>query len=185
MEIKVYLRIGAGMKEKTSEGYQDTRINCIREEDLVYKSAILIKNVEEGFADYDYLVLQGEKEAFEQFLAQVLVLNGAADSYADFYYAKLDENHKEYFRNALSEENRSFLISGTWSEGIYYPLDAKLLQFLLEITVQELLFCTFYFTGYACTVWGNYGLRFPVFFRESETKERYQKLAEACGLTTE
>ena len=173
------------MKEKISEAYKETISNCIREEDLTDRSAILIKNVEEGFADYEYLILQGEEEAFAKFLSQVMVLNGIADSYADFYYARLDEKQKEHFQNALSEENLSFLISGTWSEGIYYPLDGKLLHFLLEITAQELLFSTFYFTGYACTVWGNYGLRFPAFFKDNETKERYQKLAEACGLTTE
>jgi hypothetical protein len=173
------------MKEKASEGYKETIISCIQEEDLADKPAILINNVEEGFENYEYLVLQGEKEAFEQFLTQVMVLNGTADSYADFYYARLDENEKEYFHKALSKENRSFLLKGTWSEGIYYSLDSRLLQFLLEITANELLFCTFYFTRYACTVWGNYGLQFPVFFRDGETKERYQKLAEACGLTTE
>lgn len=173
------------MKEKSSEGYKDTIISCIGEEAFADTSAILIKNVEEGFADYEYLVLQGELEAFDQFLAQTMVLNGTADSYADFYYARLDENQKEHFHNALSEINRSFLIKGTWTEGIYYPLDDKLMRFLLEITAKELLFSTFYFTRYPCTVWGNYGLRFPVFFRDSKTKERYQKLAEACGLTAE
>lgn len=173
------------MEEKTSEGHKENIISCIREEDLADKPAILINNVEEGFENYEYLVLQGEKEAYEQFLAQVMVLNGIADAYADFYYARLDEVQKECFHKALSEENRTFLLEGTWTDGIYYSLNSRLLQFLLEITVKELLFSTFYFTRYACTVWGNYGLRFPVFFREDETKEKYRKLAESCGLTAE
>ncbi len=146
------------------------------------KQAILIHKVEEGFTDYEYLILKGDKAGYKEFMSKALSMNGKSRSYADFYYNNLSEEQKDLFLKALPKEKSEYFKHKTWTEGIYYPLDEELLDFLLGITMDELLFSSFYFTKYPCTVWGNYDLKFPVFFRDKETRNRYRELAFSCGI---
>ncbi len=167
-------------EEKTVSG-EEAAIP-VSEKELANKQAILVHQIEEGFAGFKSLILKGDKAGYREFMSKVLSLNGKAESYADFYYQKLTGEQKEAFRNALTEEELAYFNGRTWRESIYFALDEELLNFLLDITMNELLFSTFYFTKYPCTVWGNYGLKFPLFFKNEQIRDRYLKLAEECGL---
>ncbi len=157
----------------------------MNEEDLLNKNAILINNVDEGFKNYEYLILEGDKAGYKEFMSEILSLNGEQGVYADFYYEKLSAEQKDSFLKALSKEKLEFFNHSNWAGGIYFSLNEEILDFLLDITMDELLFSSFYFTKYPCTVWGNYGLKFPAFFKDKEIKNRYQELALSCGLKKE
>lgn len=146
-------------------------------------NALRIENVEEGFEQYDYVILEGSEEQYRNFLYKVIELNGSNHSYADFYYSKLTMEQKENFKENLTASDLNYLNSNLFIEDIYFSLTERLMTFLLDITIKEILFSSFYFTKYPCTLWGNYGLKFPIFFKNNTIKKTYQKLADSCGLT--
>ncbi|QHQ59466.1 hypothetical protein Ana3638_00520 [Anaerocolumna sedimenticola] len=158
------------------------QILSITEKELLNKNAVLLKNVEEGFANREYFILKGDRKGFKAFMHKALNRNGEAEVYADFYYPNLSIEQRNGFLKALSKENLDIFKKYNWPDKIYIGLNSELLDFLLDITMDELLFCSFYFTRFPCTVWGNYNLTFPVFFKDSETKGRYEKLAAECEL---
>lgn len=167
------------------EADKNSGIRSVWEEELRDKQAIIINKIEEGFSEYKYLVLKGDKAGYRKFLDEIYALNGEEDSYADFYYGNLTEQQREGFLKVLSKENQNYVKCNDWTKSLYFKLNPELLHFLLEITLEELLFSTFYFTRYPCTIWGNYNMRFPVFFNDKKIKNRYQVLAEQSGLILE
>lgn len=134
---------------------------------------------------YAAVVLSGTKDAMNQFLLEALAHNEAA-AYVDFYYPVLKAEEQQRFLDALKAEMRSFVTSfEADGQNVYYRLDKNNLPFLAEVTAAELLFSTFYFAKEKAVVWGNYGLKYPLFCESSEMLERYLKMAERNNLTTE
>ena len=144
--------------------------------------AILFENIQEGFENYEYFILEGGKEAYKKFLMQSYEINGQDGVFGDFYYSSLGEAEKESFRQGLAEKGHKFYMPESWGQGVYYCLTKEGLSFLADITLDEILLSTFYFTKFACTIWGNYGLKFPCFFRDKYVKDKYKDLALNCGL---
>lgn len=52
----------------------------------------------------------------------------------------------------------------SWETGCFADFYFGRLTLLADLSARELLFSTFYFTRPRCTVWGNYGLKYPVFY---------------------
>lgn len=149
---------------------------------LAKKGAILIENVEDGFRQYESVILKGGKQAMKDFLVRCLEEN-IEQSFADFYYPVLDKDRQKQFEAGLSMEEKAVLLQfGTGQGEIYYPLQKENLDLLHEITARNWLFSTFYFTGHKAAVWGNYNLEYPLFCEESKTLEFYKKIAAECGL---
>lgn len=158
-------------------------IKRYKESEFTETNAILVHNVEKGFEQYENAILEGSEEQYREFLYKAMELNGFNHSYADFYYSKLTMEEKENLKEKLRAKDLDYLNNNLFTDDIYFSLTERLMTFLLDITVKELLFSSFYFTKYPCTLWGNYGLKFPIFFIDKSIKETYQKLAVSCGLT--
>ena len=62
------------------------------------------------------------------------------------------------------------------SEDIFIRLNSELLEILLKLTSNEILFSSFYFAKYPCLVWGNYGHRYPIFFKDELAKQMIMEL---------
>lgn len=159
-----------------------TPIKPIREGFKIDKELLIINRIEDGFADCEYFFLEGKDLDYRVFMLEVFALNGENNSYADFYYGRLNLEQKESLKQSLSKEELRFLDRIQYGDGIYFPLTEDLMLFLLNITIKEILFSTFYFTKYPCTIWGNYNKKFPMFFLDKETKSRYKNLANSCSL---
>lgn len=151
--------------------------------DVIDKELLLIKRIEDGFADCESFILEGKDLDYKRFMSEVFALNGDNNSYADFYYGKLNLDQKEILKQSLPKEELQFLEKIQYEDGIYFPLTKDLLFFLLNVTLKERLFSTFYFTKFPCTIWGNYNKNFPVFFRDVVSKKKYKELAIECNLT--
>jgi predicted DNA-binding protein (MmcQ/YjbR family) len=160
-----------------------TNITGYSESEFYKTNAIIIKRIEIGFEQYQYAILEGDEDQYLKFFSEIMLLNGSDHSYADFYYSKLTMEQKEKLKNALTPDELGICNNLELSEDIFYSLTEQFMRFLLHISAKELLFSSFYFTKYPCTIWGNYGLRFPIFFNSDTIKKRYQKLAIKCGLT--
>lgn len=135
-------------------------------ETLLEKGAIWFERIEEGFNLYPYYLMEGSEDELYKKLKVLVEKNGYENSYVDFYYGRLTEDAKELVRNALTKEEVAYLDSLDLNhDTIYFPLNETLLEITAKLSVQEVLFSTYYFCKYPCTVWGNYNRKFPVFIK--------------------
>lgn len=157
----------------------------ISDQEFLQKNLLHISNVEEGFRTYEYAILSGTEENYREFIECAVSMNGAENSYFDCYYSRLEEESKEKFRRGLTAAEREELADMERTQAVYYPLTQEWIPMASKVTARELLFSTFYFGKYLCTLWGNYGLRYPIFFGDKETRKIYEGVARACGLEIE
>jgi len=136
-------------------------------EELKNDDFIYIENIQEGFNKYPNLTLEGTEGYINNEIRQLFNANGVKNSYADFYYGRLDQEEKNRVKAALDEKEIIVIESLQLTDNdIFLRLNSELLEILLKLTVNEVLFSSFYFTKYPCLVWGNYGKRYPVFFKD-------------------
>ena len=157
------------------------KLLAISKKDFMKKELIYFDNIQDGFDHYHYFTLYGIEAQYDKFLEKAFYLN-KDHAYVDFYYGRLEENEKENLQSFLTQEDLQILDFIDYDNGIYFPLTEEILPFSLKITAQEILFSTFYFTKIPCTLWGNYNLKFPIFFKDLEAKHIYEELARSCDL---
>lgn len=151
-------------------------IRALPEEHLKDRGALLIHRITDGMEEYESLILNGSIEEYHVFLRGLLRENGTQDSFADFYYSMVSEEARAMIMSVLTPEEKIIISSLDTSDGIYYPLTEELLPVLLKLTSREILFSTFYFSKYPCTLWGNYDMQYPVLFRDGAVREHYEGL---------
>ena len=141
-------------------------------EELKKENVIYIENIQEGFSKYPNTMLEGTEEYVNNAIRQLFNVNGLENSYADFYYGRLDKEAKNIVKSALDKKEIMVIESLNLSaEDIFVRLNPELLEILLKLTVNEVLFSSFYFAKYPCVVWGNYGKRYPVFFKDDSVMQ--------------
>lgn len=117
-------------------------------------------------------MLEGTEEYVNNAIRQLVNVSGLENSYADFYYGRLDQEAKNKVKAALDEKEIMVIESLQLSaEDIFIRFNSELLEILLKLTVNEVLFSSFYFAKYPCVVWGNYGKRYPVFFKDDSVMQ--------------
>lgn len=135
--------------------------------ELEKENIIYIKNIQDGFNKYPNTMFEGTEEQVNSAIRKLVNLNGFENSYADFYYGRLDKEAKNKVKAELYEKEIMVIESLELSaEDIFLRLNSEILEILLKLTVKEVLFSSFYFAKYPCVVWGNYGKRYPVFFKD-------------------
>jgi hypothetical protein len=149
-------------------------------DELKKENVIYIGNIQEGFNKYPNIMLEGTEEYVNNVIRQIVNANGLVNSYADFYYGKLDQESKNKVKAVLNEKEIILIESLQLSKkDIFVRLNSELLEILLKLTVTEVLFSSFYFGKYPCVVWGNYGRRYPIFFKDDSVM---QKVIDLIGL---
>ena len=73
-------------------------------EELKKENVIYIENIQEGFNKYPNLMLEGTEEYVNNAIRQLFNANGLDNSYADFYYGRLDKEAKDRVKVALDEK---------------------------------------------------------------------------------
>ncbi|MBD7911150.1 hypothetical protein [Clostridium cibarium] len=135
--------------------------------ELEKKNVVYIKNIQEGFDRYPNSILEGTEEHVNDVIRKLFSINGVENSYADFYYGRLNEEEKGAVKNILDEKEIILIESfKLCPEDIFIRLNSEILEILLKLTAREVLFSSFYFTKYPCLIWGNYNRRYPVFFKD-------------------
>ncbi|PRR81633.1 hypothetical protein [Clostridium vincentii] len=141
-------------------------------EELKKKNIIYIESIQEGFNKYPNTMLDGSEEQVNTAIRQLFNINGLDNSYADFYYGRLNQQEKNRVQAALDEKEVMVIESLQLStDDIFIQLNSELLEILLKLTANEVLFSSFYFAKYPCLVWGNYGKRYPVFFKDDSVMQ--------------
>lgn len=141
-----------------------TKINL---EQLKNLNSIYLDNILDGFNKYPNINIEGSDDDVNNAIRALVDANGFENSYGDFYYGRIDEEAKSKVRVCLNEEEIELIESLELDkDNIFILLTPELLEILLKLTANEVLFSSFYFTKYPCLVWGNYGRKYPVFFKD-------------------
>lgn len=136
-------------------------------EELKKKNVIYLDKIQDGFNKYPNMILEGTEDQVNNTIRDLVKANGLDGSYADFYYGRLDEESKNKVKDALDEKEIALIESLKLGEKeIFLRLNPELLEILLKLTAKEVLFSSFYFAKYPCLVWGNYGNKYPIFFKD-------------------
>jgi hypothetical protein len=136
-------------------------------EELKKQNSIYLDNIMDGFNKYPNTTIEGTEEVVNNAIRKLVQANGFENSYGDFYYGRIDEEAKNKVKASLKEEEIALIQSlELVREDIFLRLTPELLEILLKLTAKEVLFSTFYFTKYPCLIWGNYGRKYPVFFKD-------------------
>lgn len=137
--------------------------------------AIYFENIQFGFDNYDYRITQlNEEEAYET-IKELWKSNGHDNSYADFYYYKIDEAAREKVERVLNKKEKQYLKDMSHKDEIIFHLDDTLLRILIKLNYLEVLFSTFYFTREPCTLWGNYNQEYIIFREKHNIRLVYKR----------
>lgn len=145
-------------------------------EELKKQNSIYLDNIMDGFNKYPNTTIEGTEEVVNNTIRKLVQANGLENSYGDFYYGRIDEEAKIRVKASLSEDEIVLIDSlNLTKDDLFIRLTPRLLEILLKLTAKEILFSTFYFTKYPCLVWGNYGMKYPVFFKDETVMKIVEK----------
>lgn len=169
----------------------------LSEKEFNDKAEISFNNITEGFNKYKNSIFSSnEKKKLEDvekdfigFIKDLYRLNKTLDNSGliiDFYISKL--NNEEYQRlfDSLDKIEQDILVNIKKSEydtNYFQVIDEGILDFLVKLCTRELFFITFYFTKFPLTIWGNYDLKFPLFYNLESDIEEYKGILQRNNLT--
>lgn len=155
---------------------------------------VRFNNINEGFDKYINGILeidneskidaQGE-ERFINFIKRIYEENNKS-VITDFYLKNIDEEGILIILEGLDREDKLVLLRQLRNENketVYFEMkDEELMSLITKLSTRELLFCTMYFLEKPMTLWGNYNMKFPIFFESQEHIKFYEELAKSVGL---
>lgn len=140
-------------------------------EEIKRLGGIYFENIKEGFETYNFSYLEGTKLDIEKELKRLQVQNGIEYSFVDFYYGRLNNDEKENVKQNLDAPYLTILKKyEELNDVTYLLLEEDILCLTAELNAREILFSTYYFCKYPCTIWGNYHLKYPVFTNKEIAK---------------
>ena len=156
---------------------------------------IRFNNISDGLDNFsngilecnDKLLSFTEKEnRFLKFFKDTLLLN-SGHIIIDFYLKNLNGEEILHLLEALDHNNKIILLQelkNLKDDSVYFTLDNdNLMDFITILNTRALFFCTIYLNTFPFTIWGNYDLKFPVFFSDINTLNIYKNLSEKNGLS--
>lgn len=144
-------------------------------EQFILSDCIFFERVEEGFEKYPYGIIEGTEEELFAMLTALYSENGEEHSFVDFYFHKLKQNQQQILFTVLNEEQISYIQEITKNANtVYYKLTKELLEITAILNAKEMLFCTYYFSKFPCTIWGNYGRKYPIFYKDKGMREKIE-----------
>lgn len=148
--------------------YEKTEVirNVVTLDEIISCGAIYFETIQEGFERFDYFMMEGTAEEIHKEIKRLQELNGIENSYVDFYYGKLTKEEKLNLIEGLGLNDFFLQILEKYEkldDVVFLKLDDDILDLTVQLNAKEILFSTYYFCKYPCTVWGNYDLKYPVF----------------------
>jgi hypothetical protein len=165
-------------------------------EEFSILSKIRFSNINDGFSKYINGILEIDdnqlsdlkgEEKYINFVKEVYRNNKSKPIIMDFYLKNIDEEGILRILEGLDYEDKLILLKQLRNENketVYFKIEnEEILPFVTRLSTRELLFCTIHFLEKPLTLWGNYNLKFPVFFKNSEDISFYDRIARENGLT--
>lgn len=141
----------------------------ISQEQLIKQGYLFFERIETGFAECDFHMLTGSTQEVRRAVLQCIEESTWDHSCVDFYFSALTKEEKDLVGQALLPEQVEYLRNMQIQPGqIYFQLTPRLFDITFYLSITEILFSTYYFRRPTCTVWGNYGKKFPAFYSKKE-----------------
>lgn len=129
---------------------------------------IRFDNINDGFNSFNHELLEGKNEAeLIEYIINSYDENGFDNFYIDLYFNRIDKNNETQFIDMLCEEDKITYenIKKEYDDStVYYKIDKSLIPFITRLNTREILFTTIYLTKTNKTIWGNYEMKFPIFY---------------------
>jgi hypothetical protein len=142
----------------------------INEEIFKKNVRICFDNINEGFEKFNHEIIENKSEAeLIEYIENSYDENGFDNFYVDLYLNRIDISNENKFINMLCEEDRKTYqnIKKEYDNStVYYKIDRRLIPFITRLSTREILFITIYLTKTNKTIWGNYDMKFPVFYEQ-------------------
>lgn len=173
VDVKVVNDVDFGFDNYVS-GILDVRDHQLTQEE---SNALPLGNI----AEYN---LQYER-SYIDFIERVYEENRNSKNYVDCYLEEAESSGLLTLMDYLDYRDKLVFLE-LLRKGVdktpYLELNGEILSTMVKFSTRELSFTTLFFTGRDITIWGNYDMAFPVFFKSEEDKEYYRKLAGEYGL---
>lgn len=170
-------------------------IKAVKKIDFDKVVNIKFDNILIGFDNYSFIELTPKKgkpfnmieedfiRTFESYFNEV---SFESRLLIDFYKHRLNEESIKIIESNLNIKEQE-LLHNILNEGdkddIYFEIrDKNYIKLLVKLCTRELFFVTFYFTKDKLTIWGNYNLRFPIFYNKSSNINEYLEIAKSNDL---
>lgn len=151
----------------------------------VHDRSLSLPEIDEASHSVEKYNLKYE-DRFINFIKKIYTVNKEKPIMIDFYINNIDD---EGFLRVLShldyDDKLTFInhIRNIKTESVYFLLEyEELIPFITRLSTRELHFCTLHFTDKPITIWGNYNLSFPVFFKDDKDVNFYNDLASESDL---
>lgn len=155
---------------------------------------IRFSNINDGFDNYssgmleiidESLSTEEKEKCFIEFF-RVCYENNINECYIDFYLKNLQKENIDYLLDSLEDKYKEKFekcVKNLDRDTIYFKIkDVDYMDLITVLNTRSLFFCTVYLINSPVTIWGNYNLRFPIFFKDKNHIEKYILLAKKCGL---
>ena len=153
---------------------------------------IKFKNILEGLNNYNYVDIYSLKNKKDEI--ELDYIKSIEDFYElnegnliiDFYKRNLTIDSINFIKSKLDLKDIKYfdeLMNILDNENIHYKInDKKYISLLTKLCTRELFFITFYFYKYPATLWGNYNLKFPLFYNENSKIDQYLNILKTNNL---
>jgi hypothetical protein len=133
---------------------ENNKLVSISLEELKEKNCLYIESIDKGFNNLKHHLIEGNDNELEEFLLQKIDENGMGNN----------SEERNIVNSALSQDNIDYINKYMLEEdGIYFQMTPELFDITFKLSITEMLFSTFYFSKFPCTVWSNYNKKFIVF----------------------
>lgn len=136
----------------------------------IFKKNVKIRfdNINDGLERFNHEILEIKNEnELIQYIENLYDENGFDNFYVDLYLNRIDKNNENQFIDMLCEEDKSTYenVKKEYDNStVYYKIDKSLIPFITRLSTREVLFTTIYLTKNNKTIWGNYDMKFPIFY---------------------
>lgn len=146
----------------------DRLLYPVSEEVFKRNVRIYFDNINEGFSKFKHDIIEDKNEdELIEYIQNAYDENGFDNFYIDLYLNRIDKDNENKFLELLIDEDKityKNIKSQYDINTVYYKVDKSLIPFLTRLSTREVLFCTIYLTKTNQTIWGNYNMKFPVFY---------------------
>ena len=146
----------------------DRLLYPVSEEAFKQNVKVYFENINEGFSKFKHAMLEDKSEdELIDYMENAYDENGFDNFYIDLYLNRIDESNENKFLELLTEDDKltyKHIKDQYDSSTVYYKIDKSIIPFITRLSTREVLFCTVYLAKENKTIWGNYDMKFPVFY---------------------
>lgn len=151
-------------------------------------SKVKIVNILDGFDNYSSGIIEtSDFETLNNILKDCYFKS--EDAIIDYYGNTISEESFKNVMNNLNEKEKLLLkdIKNRFDNNIIYfkKFSLEELELVNKLSINGILFSTYSFISDEVVIWSNYNKKFPIFFKDNKTIEKYKKICATYNVGIE